>query len=106
MTPQHSVDYDLIDSDDGETTAVGIKTGRFAGVLYHYGKVRFTTEGEIGRMQFSYTIVSTPTISVEELMRDEEFHNYIGEILTDIIINQESANEEIRNHNSEELDIQ
>ena len=106
MTPQHNVDYDLIDSDDGETTAVGIKTGKFAGVLYHYGKVKFFTEGEIGRMQFSYTIISTPSIPIEELMRDEEFHNFIGEILTDIIINQESANEATRNDDSEEFDIQ
>ena len=106
MTPQHNVDYVLIDSDDGETTGIGIQTGRFAGVLYHYGKVRFFTEGEIGRMQFSYTIVSSPTIPIEELMRDEEFHNFIGEILTDIIINQESANEATRNNYFEEFDIQ
>lgn len=106
MTPQYNVDYVLIDSDDGETTAVGIQTGRFAGILYHYGKVRFSEEGEVGRMQFSYTIVSSPTIPIEELMRDEEFHNYIGEILTEIIINQESANEKIRNNDSEEFDIQ
>jgi hypothetical protein len=39
-------------------------------------------------------------------MHNEEFHNFIGDILTDILINQESANEATRNNHPEEFDIQ
>lgn len=106
MKPKHNVDYVLIDSDDGETTGIGIQTGKYAGVLYHYGKVRISEEGELARMIFSYTIVSSPTFSIDELTHDEEFHTFIGDILTDILMTQESANEKIRNNDSEELDIQ
>ena len=100
--PQHNVDYELIDSDEGDITGVGIKTGRFAGVLYHYGKARINEEGDLARLQFSYTIVSSPTIPIDDLIIDEEFHTYIGDILTDILMSQENQYEEIRNNNPKE----
>ena len=77
--PKHNVDYVLIDSDEGDITGVGIKTGKFAGVLYHYGKARINEEGELARLQFSYTIVSSPTIPIDDLIIDAEFHNFIGD---------------------------
>lgn len=100
--PKHNVDYVLIDSDEGDITGVGIKTGKFAGVLYHYGKARINEEGELARLQFSYTIVSSPTIPIDDLIIDEEFHTFIGDILTDILMSQENRYEEIRNDDSEE----
>lgn len=102
MTPQYNVDYQLIDSDEGDITGVGIKTGKFAGVLYHYGKARINEEGELARLQFSYTIVSSPTIPIDDLIIDEEFHKFIGDILTDILMSQENKYEEIRNNNLKE----
>ena len=103
--PQYEVDYVLIDSDDRTKTGVGIKTGKYAGVLYHYKQARLTEEGEFARMTFSYTIVSSPRISIDELTQDEEFHTFIGDILTEILMNQAAANEKIRNYDSEEFDI-
>ena len=105
MKPQHNVDYILIDSDDGTKTGIGIQTGDYAGVLYHYGKAKISEEGEHARMTFSYTIVSSPRIPIDDLIQDENFHTFIGDILTDILLNQESANEKIRDNDSEEFDI-
>jgi hypothetical protein len=105
MKPQHNVDYVLLDSDDGAKTAVGILTGRFAGILYHYNKARLTEEEDHARMTFSYTIISTPTILVEDLIQDQEFQTFIGDILTDILMSQAEANEKIRDNDSEEFDI-
>ncbi len=105
MKPQHNIDYVLIDSDDGTKTGIGIQTGEYAGVLYHYGKVRLSEEGDFARMIFSYTIVSSPRIPIDDLTQDEKFHTFIGDVLTDILMNQESANEKIGNHDSEEFDI-
>ena len=101
--PKHNVDYVLIDSDEGDITGVGIKTGKFAGVLYHYGKARINEEGELARLQFSYTIISSPTIPIDDLIIDEEFHTFIGDILTDILMSNENNYEKIRNDNSEEF---
>jgi hypothetical protein len=39
------------------------------------------------------------------LTQDEEFHTFIGDILTDILLNEESANEKIGNYDPEEFDI-
>jgi len=105
MKPQYNVDYVLLESDDNTTTGVGIRKGKFAGVLYHYGKVKIQEEENVARMTFSYTVVFTPDIPVHELMEDKEFHNFIGDILTDILMGQAEANEKIRNNNSEEFDI-
>lgn len=101
--PKHNVDYVLIDSDEGDITGVGIKKGKFAGVLYHYGKARINEEGELARLQFSYTIVSSPTIPIDDLIIDEEFHNFIGDILTDILMSQQNHYEEIRNDDPKEF---
>ena len=103
--PKHNVDYVLIDSDEGDITGVGIKTGKFAGVLYHYGKARINEEGELARLQFSYTIVSSPTIPIDDLIIDEEFHNFIGDILTDILMSQQNHYEEIRNNDPKEFAV-
>ena len=105
MTPQYNVDYVLIDSDEGDITGVGIKKGKFAGVLYHYGKARINEEGELARLQFSYTIVSSPTIPIDDLIVDEEFHNFIGDILTDILMSQQNHYEEIRNNDPKEFAV-
>jgi hypothetical protein len=105
MKPQHSIDYVLLDSDDKAKTAVGIQTGRFAGVLYHYGNARIEEEENFARMVFSYTIISTPKMPVEELMQDHEFQTFIGDILTDILMSQVEANEKARDYDSEEFDI-
>ena len=103
--PKHNIDYVLIDSDEGDITGVGIKTGRFAGVLYHYGQARINEEGELARLQFSYTIISSPTIPIDDLIIDEEFHTFIGDILTDILMSNENNYEKIRNNNSEEFAV-
>ena len=103
--PQHNIDYVLIDSDDSKTTGVGIKKGKFAGVLYHYGQARINEEGELARLQFSYTIVSSPTIPIDDLIIDAEFHNFIGDILTDILMSQQNHYEEIRNNDPKEFAV-
>ncbi len=105
MLPQHNVDYLLIDSEDHKQTGVGILAGKYAGVLYHYGKVRISDEEVQARMTFSYTIISSPLIPIDDLTQDEEFHTFIGDILTDILLNQESENEKTGNYDSEEFDI-
>lgn len=102
---RHNVDYVLIDSDDKTKTGVGILKGKFAGVLYHYGKAKIAEEDSFARITFDYTIVTTPKIPANDLMQDQEFQYILGEILTDILINYKVQNEETGNYDSEEFDI-
>ena len=104
MKYKHNEDFQLIQSDDNKITGIGILKGKYAGVLYHYGKAKVIEEGEFARLTFDYTIIHTPTFTVHELQTDEEFHTMIGDILTEILM--EKADEETRNHNTEEFDIQ
>ena len=106
MKPQYNTDYVFLDSDDNKRTGVGIKRGKFSGVLYHYGKAKIQEDEGFAKMTFSYTVVQSPKIPIHELMEDKEFHDFIGEILTDILISQAEANEKARDNDSEEFDIQ
>ena len=97
-------DFQFLPSEDDKITGIGILKGKYAGVLYHYGKAKVVEEGEFARLTFDYTIIHTPNFTVHELQTDEEFHTMIGDILTLILM--ESDNETIRNNHLEEPDIQ
>ena len=103
MKPEIDIDYTIVDSDDGKKTGIGILKGKYAGVLYRYGKARVIEEGEFARLYFDYTIEHTPTFSVHDLTIDQEFHTMIGDILTEILLTQ--SNETIRDHDTKEFDI-
>ena len=100
---KEDIDFQFIPSDDEQITGVGILKGKYAGVLYHYGKARVVEEGEFARLFFDYTIEHTPNYTVHELTSDEEFHTMIGDILTDILMKQ--SNETIRDNDIKEFDI-
>jgi len=96
-------DFEFLPSDDDKITGIGILKGKYAGVLYHYGKARILEEGELARLTFSYTIIHSPNLTVHELQNDEEFHTMIGDILTEILT--EKANEKTGNNYTEEFDF-
>jgi hypothetical protein len=100
---KEDIDFQFIPSDDEQITGIGILKGKYAGVLYHYGKARVIEEGEFARLFFDYTIEHTPTFSVHDLTNDQEFHTMIGDILTDILLTQ--SNETIRDNDIKEFDI-
>jgi hypothetical protein len=105
MSPKYKVDidYQFIPSDDEQITGIGILKGKYAGVLYHYGKAKVIEEGEFARLYFDYTIEHTPTFSVHDLTIDQEFHTMIGDILTEILMKQ--TNETTRDDDIKEFDI-
>jgi hypothetical protein len=101
---KEGIDYQFIRSDDDRITGIGILKGKYAGVLYHYGLARIVEEELVAKMQFDYTIVTSPSIPFDDLMEDQEFHTMIGDILTEILLTQ--SNETIRNSDTQEFDIQ
>jgi hypothetical protein len=104
MNLRYKIDYDLIPSDDGKTTGVGIKTGKYAGVLYHYGYAQIIEEEEVARLKYDYTIIHEGRHSFDDLQNDQEFLDILGDILTEILLSK-VENGEIGNDNNKEFDI-
>jgi hypothetical protein len=102
--PLEDVDYKFIDFTDSELTGIQVLKGEYAGVIYHYGKVRVKEQGEMGVLEFGYTIVNPGKHDIDALQSDEGFVTIMGDTLTEILTRQ--ANETIRKDDSEEFDIQ
>jgi len=102
--PLEGIDYKFIDFTDSELTGIQVLKGDYAGVVYHYGKVRVKEQGEMGVLEFGYTIVNPGKHDIDALQNDEGFVTIMGDTLTEILTRQE--NEKIRKDHSEEFDIQ
>ena len=78
-----------VESKSQDQTCIGIKGGKFAGVVYKYGRVSFgKEEDENGNlpMQFQYDIVDNNGIPREQF--NDEFFNLIGDILVEVMNEQ------------------
>ena len=78
-----------VESKSQNQTCIGIKGGKFAGVVYKYGRVSFGKEEDKNgklQMQFQYDIVDNNGIPREQF--DDEFFNLIGDILVEIMDEQ------------------
>ena len=78
-----------VESKSQAQTCIGIKGGKFAGVVYKYGKVSFAKEEDKNGnlpLQFQYDIVDNNGIPREEF--DDEFFNLIGDILVEVMDEQ------------------
>ena len=80
--------YVYVESKTQDQTCIGIKGGKFAGVIYKYGNVSLGEETEDGNMpfKFKFDIIDNNAIPKEDFK--EDFMNLIGDILVDIIEEQ------------------
>ena len=81
--------YVFITNRNEEMQCIGIKTGKYAGVVYKYGKVSVGEETNEGKMpfKFEFDILDSNLIPREEFNGDE-FPKLIGDILVDVIDRQ------------------
>ena len=77
-----------VESRSQDQTCIGIKGGKFAGVIYKYGSVSLGEETKDGNMpfKFEFDIVDNNAIPKEDF--GDDFINLIGDILVDIIEEQ------------------
>ena len=85
--------YVFITNKDEEMQCIGIRKGKFEGVVYKYGKVSLGEETKNGDLpfRFEYDILDNNMIPREEF-DDENFFKLLGDILVDIIDRQEDLN--------------
>ena len=81
--------YTYITNSNEEMQLIGIKKGKFHGVVYKYGKVSIGEETEKGDLpfRFEFDILDNNLIPKEKF--GEDWTNLIGDILVDIIDRQE-----------------
>ena len=82
--------YVFVESKSQDQTCIGIKGGKFAGVVYKYGKVSFAKEEDKNGnlpLQFQYDIVDNNGIPREQF--NDEFFNLIGDILVRLWTNKQ-----------------
>ena len=60
---------------------IELTDGPFQGVLYTYGKVQLVEEQDYLRLKFSYDIIDDNEMEIDK----DQFHQYIGDILQDLI---------------------
>ena len=85
--------YVFITNKNEEMQCIGIRKGKFEGVVYRYGKVALGEETKDGNLpfRFEYDILDNNMIPREEF-DDENFFKLLGDILVDIIDRQENLN--------------
>ena len=84
--------YTFVSQEEEDWASVMIKEGQFKDVVYNYGAVRIPQEENLnddGTLPFSfeYNIIYNNNIPREEF--GEDFFNLIGDVLVDIIQDQE-----------------
>ena len=81
--------YTYITNRNEDMQLIGIKKGKFHGVVYKYGKVSLGEETEDGNLpfKFEFDILDNNLIPKEKF--GEDWTNLIGDILVDIIDRQE-----------------
>lgn len=101
--PKEGEDYKFIDFTNSELTGIMVLKGEYAGVVYHYGKVRVKEQGEFATLEFGFTLVNSGKHDIDLLQKDEEFVTIMGDILSEILT--KSDNEPIRTNHIEESDL-
>ena len=80
--------YVFVESKSQDQTCIGIKGGKFAGVIYKYGKVSLGEETEDGQMPFKFEFDIVDNNSVPREQFGNDWTDLIGDILVDIIEEQ------------------
>ena len=85
--------YVFITNKDENMQCIGIRKGKFEGVVYKYGKISLGEETWDGNLpfRFEYDILDNNMIPREEF-DDDNFFKLLGDILVDIIDKQENLN--------------
>ena len=86
-SPKHNEDYVFVEKQGENFTGIKLISGPFADIVYKYGNVGFAPEsekvGEMLPMKFDYTVDKNTNNLI--LLDNEEFIDYIGDILLELL---------------------
>jgi hypothetical protein len=91
--PSEISDYIFVDDPTNDKVyAIKIVSGRYSGVVYKYANIKISEDAEkqVCTLSYAYRIMSvSQKYDKETLDADVDFKNHIGDILSDILENQE-----------------
>jgi hypothetical protein len=90
--------------NDPKSIYIKLLSGPYKDTVYKYGKVKFKEENEQVYLIFGYDVIESTVEKPKKLEKDEDFKNYIGNLLTEIMssnIEQEVLDETGTNDSEE-----
>ena len=80
-------DYKFVESNISELYGVQLTSGEWKDVVITYGKVTIkeNKESGIATLGFTYMVQDSGTFQPDELESNEDFKNYLGDILSHVI---------------------
>lgn len=103
VLPQEGIDYVFVDITlDEPISAVKLLLEPYQGIIYYYGwvKPQPLDDGVMG-LAFQYTLYETAGRPYKDLVNSKEFTNYLGDVLTTIIMNEQHKLESVTMKDSE-----
>jgi len=96
--------YRVVENPNEEDAGIEIISGEWEGLVYQYGDVQF--EDGKPHLNFQRTIRRLPTSggTVEDLEKNEELNNLMGDILVELIQEQIERDKEIEQRSIEGTD--
>jgi len=84
-------DFVFVEHDSADFYSIKLKSGKFNGVIYTYGKVSIKEEKNRAKLSFTFKIedLTESEFSKVELENSLEFKNHLGDILTEILSNSQ-----------------
>ena len=80
------IDYCLIyPKDDKDSVHIRLLEGPYKGTIYKYGKVKFEEKNDFMHLLFAYYVLESTVDKPRKLEKDEDFKNYIGNLLVNIM---------------------
>ena len=76
--------------------------GKFNNITYRYNKVSVEQSSYLPKLSFHYTVLYSKNISLEHLQKSDEFVTLLGDILAELVIENEHA---FGKHNYQEPDL-
>ena len=102
-----NIDYKYVfPSDNSSSVYIELLTGDFKDTVFKYGKVEFKEKNEEGYLQFDYNVIKSTLMKPKKLENSEDFKNFIGNLLVEIISNRLMENvDESGTTDTEESDL-
>lgn len=102
------IDYEYIFPEkDDKSVHVKFLEGPYTDTIFKYGKVKVEEKDGQGYLLFAYDVLESPIKKPKKLEKDEDFKNYIGNLLVEIMTNnmEQEIVDENRTIDSEESDL-
>jgi hypothetical protein len=100
------IDYEFYHIDETDYTGIRLLKGEYGGIIYYYGTVSFEELSDFLNIKFEYKVIDSGEYTEEHLHSDSKFVKIIGDILREILLEEEAKHESHRNNDTEEFDLQ